>query len=132
MNIKTVRLLLQGTALFFQVYFFIEILRLYSRGYVLFAGEAIESSWFSMLFTLLVVIATEFLNFIDSVIYIVLKRNIYSVVNLVLLICNAIFFMSLAYYTTIGTIICITFYIFLFIVRIINFILGMVKAFKKV
>lgn len=132
MNIKTVRLFLQGTALFFQVYFFIETLRLYSSGYILFAGEAIESYWFSMLFTLLVVVATEFLNLIDSVIYIVLKRNIYSVVNLVLLICNAVLFISLAYYTTVGTVICITFYIFLFIVRIVNFILGMVKTFKKV
>ena len=115
-----VRLPLQIIALLLQFYFIVETIRLYCCGYVIYEGEPIESSWFSMLFTLLVVVACEVLSFVEAILFASFKKNVYSKIYLAFVIVNACCFMTMAYYSTPGTIICLSFYAILTVLRIVN------------
>lgn len=126
-----VRLPFQIIALLFQIYFIVETIRLHFSGYVMCMGEPIESAWFSMLFTLLVVVACEVVSFIDAILFINLKKNLYSKIYLALVITNACCFMTMAYYSTVGTAICLSFYAVLFVLRVINLIMNFIDILKK-
>ena len=126
-----VRLPLQIIALLLQFYFIVETIRLYCCGYVMYEGEPIESSWFAMLFTLIVVVACEVLSFVEAILFASFKKNVYSKIYLALIIVNACCFMSMAYYSTLGTIICLSFYAILFVLRIINFVINLIDLRKK-
>ena len=128
---KYIRLPIQVIALLLQIYYFIETIRLYTCGYVVYGGKPIESSWFSLLFTLLVVFACEILSFADAVLLLVSKRNIYNFIYLAATVENAFLFMGLAYYSTVGTIVCISFYALLFIARIVNLVLNLIQIIKN-
>ena len=126
-----VRLPLQIIALLLQFYFIVETIRLYCCGYVTYMGDPVESSWFSMLFTLIVVAACEVVSFVEAIIFVRTKRNVYSKIYLALVIVNACCFMTMAYYSTLGTIICLLFYAILFVLRIINFVINLIDLRKK-
>ncbi len=128
---KIARLPIQVIALLLQIYFFVETIRLNICGYVIYMGEPIESAWFSMLFTLLVVIACEVVSLVDAILFVVSKTNTYSILYLVLVIINAALFMTMAYYSDVGTTICLAFYAILFVLRIINLILNSVEVLKR-
>ena len=128
---KIFRLPFQALALLLQLYFIIETIRLYICGYVVYMGDPIESSWFSMLFTLIVVVACEVVSMLDAIMLVVIKRSKYSVVYLVLILINAFIFMSMAYYSAIGTIICLSSYAILFVLRIINLVLNCIDILKS-
>ena len=128
---KIFRLPFQALALLLQLYFIIETIRLYICGYVVYMGDPIESSWFSMLFTLIVVVACEVVSMLDAIMFVVIKRSKYSVVYLVLILINAFIFMSMAYYSAIGTIICLSSYAILFVLRIINLVLNCIDVLKS-
>ena len=128
---KIVRMILQSIGLFLQTYFFIETYRLHTEGLVMFLEKPIESTWFSLLFTFFIVTACELLFFIEAVIYVIYKRNWCSFINLSLVIINAAIFMTLAYYSDIGTTICISFYVLLLVFRIICFTLNVIDISKN-
>ena len=128
---KILRLPFQVLALLLQLYFIIETIRLYICGYVVYMGEPIESSWFSMLFTLIVVVACEVVSMLDAIMFVAIKRSKYSVVYLVLILINAFIFMSMAYYSAIGTITCLSSYAILFVLRIINLVSNCIDIFKS-
>ena len=128
---KIFRLPFQALALLLQLYFIIETIRLYICGYVVYMGDPIESSWFSMLFTLIVVVACEVVSMLDAIMFVVIKRSKYSVVYLVLILINAFIFMSMAYYSAIGTITCLSSYAILFVLRIINLVSNCIDIFKS-
>ena len=127
-----IRFPFQIIALLLQIYFIVETIRLYFCGYVMYMGEPIESAWFSMLFTLLVVIACEVVSFIDAILFVSFKKNKYSKIYLTLVIVNACCFMTMAYYNTVGTTICLSLYAVLFILRVINVIVNFIDILKKV
>jgi len=124
---KIARLPLQVLSLFLQVYFFIETVRLHAHGYVLYMGEPVESAWSSMLFTLLIVVACEIIAFADAGLYVISKHNFYSIFYLILIIINAVMFMEMAYYSTIGTTICLSFYAIVFVFRVVNLFLNFIS-----
>ena len=128
---KYIRLPIQITALFLQTYFFVETIRLHICGYIVYGGRPMESAWFSMLFTLLVVVACEILSFTDAVLSLISNRNVCNFIYLAAIVVNAILFMSLAYYSTVGTIVCISFYALLFVARIVNLILNLTQIIKN-
>lgn len=129
--IKKLRLPLQIIAILLQVYFIIETARLYTCGYVMFMGEPVGPGWFSMLFTLVIVVGCEVISFLDAFLFVISKRNKYSVIYLMLVILNALLFMTLAYYSMPGTVICLVYYAVLFILRIINLGLNVVDIVRK-
>lgn len=128
---KIARLPIQTVALLLQIYFIVETVRLYACGYVMYMGEPIESAWFSMLFTLLVVVACEAVSLVDAIFFIKTKHTWYAKIYLMLLITNACMFMTMAYYSTVGTTVCLSFYAGLFLLRILNLVLNMVDVVKK-
>lgn len=131
MKKQIIRLPLQITALLLQIYFVIETIRLYACGYVVYMGEPIENGWFSLLFTLIVVVACEVFSVADAILFVIFKKNVYSKIYLGLVITNACFFMTMAYYSTAGTVICLSFYAILFVLRILNLLFNIVDIFKK-
>ena len=130
-TMKIARLPVQVIAMLLQIYFIVETIRLYICGYVVYMGEPIESAWFSMLFTLLVVVACEVLSLIDAILFVRSKKNKYSKIYLVLVIINAFCFMTMAYYSVVGTTICLSFYAVIFILRIVNLVLNSIDVLKK-
>ena len=126
-----IRLPFQLIALLLQIYFITETIRLYVCGYVMYMGEPIESAWFSMLFTLLIVIACEIVSFVEAVLFVSFKHNLYSILYLMLIIANACCFMTMAYYSTVGTIICLSLYSILFVLRVVNLIMNFMDMRKK-
>ena len=80
-----IRFPFQIIALLLQIYFIVETIRLYFCGYVMYMGEPIESAWFSMLFTLLVVVACEVVSFIEAILFANSKKNAYSKIYLVII-----------------------------------------------
>ena len=97
----------------------------------MYAGEPIENAWFAMLFTLLVVVACEIVALIDGVLLLIAKPSAYSIVYFILILFNAFVFMTCAYYTTPGTILCMIIYAILFIARIANVILNLINICKR-
>lgn len=126
-----IRLPFQAIALILQTYFIVETIRLYLYGYVMYEGEPIEDSWFAMLFTLLVVAVCETISFVETLLFVKAKKSDYSKFYLILFIINALCFLTMAYYSVIGTTICMVCYGILFIVRIVNLVLNVVDVFKK-
>lgn len=126
-----IRLPFQVIALILQTYFIVETIRLYLYGYVMYQGEAIEDSWFAMLFTLTVVAVCETISFVETLLFVKAKKSEYSKFYLILFIVNASCFLTMAYYSVIGTTICMVCYGILFIVRIVNLVLNFVNVFKK-
>ena len=94
-------------------------------------GEPVSSGWFSMLFTLVIVVGCEVISFLDAFLFVISKRNKYSVIYLILVILNALLFMTLAYYSMPGTVICLISYGVLFILRIINLGLNAIDIIRK-
>lgn len=117
---KIIRLPLQLLALLLQLYFFIETVRLHVCGYVMYMGEPIGTSWFSMLFTLLLVVVCEIISFVDAMLFVKTKKTKFSKLYLALIIINALCFTVMMYYTATGTIICLASYALLFAIRIRN------------
>ena len=131
MKKQIIRLPLQIIALLLQIYFVIETIRLYACGYVVYMGEPIENGWFSLLFTLIVVVACEIFSVVDAILFVIFKKNLYSKIYLGLVIANSCFFMTMAYYNMVGTVICLSFYAILFVLRILNLLFNIVDIFKK-
>ena len=129
--IKILRVPFQVIALIIQSYFIIETIRLYTVGYVVFNGNAVGNPWFSLLFTLLIVIACEVVSFIEVVLFVISKHNMYSFINLALFILNAILFMTVIYYYAVGTVIGLSLYASIYILRIVNLVLNVIDIFKK-
>ena len=129
-NIKVMRLSIQVIALFLQIYFIVETVRLHTCGYVLFMGKPIGNEWFSMLFTLLTVVACEMISIAEAIIFTITRINIYSIAYIALVIVNAVLFMTMAYYSMVGTIICLSFYGVLFVIRVVNLILNLTDVIK--
>lgn len=127
---RIIRLLIQSTVLFFGSYFFIETYRLLTKGYILYLGKLLNS-WSSLIFSLVVAAACEFLLLVDSVINVILKENLYGYIYLAAVIINAVLFLKLAYNSTVGTIICFSFFALLFIINLVNLILSIIQLFSK-
>lgn len=128
---KYVRLPIQVTAILLQIYFFVETIRLYTNGYVMFLGTPVDSGFNSMLFLLLVVIACEVISFVEAILFVIAKRNIYPKLYMALLLVNAYIFCTMAFYDQTKTIICLSVYAVLFVFRIVNLILNSVAILKK-
>ena len=97
----------------------------------MFLNKTGEDAWFSMLFTLLIVIACEVVSFIDIILFVISKHNIYSFINLSLFIINVIFFMTVNYYYSVGTVIGLSLYAALYILRVVNLVLNFIDICKR-
>ena len=128
---KIARLPIQVIAILLQIYFIVETIRLHTCGYVVYMGEPIESSWFSMLFTLVIVTGCEILSLIDAILFVISKKKAYSIIYLLLVVLNAFLFMTMAYYSDVGTMICMSFYALLFVLRIINFVRNSIEVLTR-
>ena len=122
---KIARLPFQLIALLLQSYFIVETIGM-------FVIEQTEEKWFSMLFTLLIVIACEVFSFIDILLFVISKHNKYSFINLAVFIINALLFMTVIYYSSVGTVIGLSFYVVLFVIRIVNLVLNSIDILKKI
>ena len=130
-KMKIARIPVQIIAILLQIYFIVETIRLYLYGYVMYMGEPIESAWFSMLFTLCVVVVCEVVSLVDAILFIKSKKSVYSKIYLTLVIVNAVFFMTMAYYSVIGTTVCMSVYAVLFVARIVNLVLNVIDIKKN-
>ena len=122
--IKLIRIPFQIIALFLHTYFVFKTTEM-------FLNKTGEDAWFSMLFTLLIVIACEVVSFIDIILFVISKHNIYSYINLSLFIINVIFFMTANYYYSVGTVIGLSLYAALYILRVVNLVLNFIDICKK-
>ena len=113
--IKIARIPFQVIALLLQTFFIFKTIEMmmYKSG---------EEAWFALLFTLLIVVACEIVSFVDIILFVISKHNIYSFINLAIYIINAVLFMTVIYYDPIGTVIGLSLYAVLFILRIINLV----------
>ena len=121
---KEARLPFQIFALLLQVWFIIETIKmlLYKSG---------EEGWFALLFTLLIVIACEVVSFVDIILFVISKHNLYSFINLALYVVNAVLFMTVIYYDSVGTVIGLSLYAVIFILRIINLVQNFMDIVKE-
>ncbi len=122
--IKLIRIPFQIIALLLHTYFVFKTTEM-------FLNKTGEDAWFSMLFTLLIVIACEVVSFIDIILFVISKHNIYSYINLSLFIINVIFFMTVNYYYSVGTVIGLSLYAALYILRVVNLVLNFIDICKK-
>ena len=122
--IKLIRIPFQIIALLFHTYFVFKTTEM-------FLNKTGEDAWFSMLFTLLIVIACEVVSFIDIILFVISKHNTYSYINLSLFIINVIFFMTVNYYYSVGTVIGLSLYAALYILRVVNLVLNFIDICKK-
>ena len=123
-EIKLIRIPFQIIALLLHTYFVFKTTEM-------FLNKTGEDAWFSMLFTLLIVIACEVVSFIDIILFVISKHNIYSYINLSLFIINVIFFMTVNYYYSVGTVIGLSLYAALYILRVVNLVLNFIDICKK-
>ena len=121
---KLIRIPFQIIALLLHTYFVFKTTEM-------FLNKTGENAWFSMLFTLLIVIACEVVSFIDIILFVISKHNIYSYINLSLFIINVIFFMTVNYYYSVGTVIGLSLYAALYILRVVNLVLNFIDICKK-
>ena len=117
--IKLIRIPFQIIALLLLTYYIFKTIDM-------FLNKTGEDAWFSMLFTLLIVIACEVVSFIDIILFVISKHNIYSYINLSLFIINVIFFMTVNYYYSVGTVIGLSLYAALYILRVVNLVLNFI------
>ena len=122
--IKLIRIPFQIIALLLHTYFVFKTTEM-------FLNKTGEDAWFSMLFTLLIVIACEVVSFIDIILFVISKHNIYSYINLSLFIINVIFFITVNYYYSVGTVIGLSLYAALYILRVVNLVLNFIDICKK-
>ena len=122
--IKLIRIPFQIIALLLHTYFVFKTTEM-------FLNKTGEDAWFSMLFTLLIVIACEVVSFIDIILFVISKHNIYSYINLSLFIINVIFFITVNYYYSVGTVIGLSLYAALYILRVVNLVLNFIDIRKK-
>ena len=122
--IKLIRIPFQIIALLLHTYFVFKTTEM-------FLNKTGEDAWFSMLFTLLIVIACEVVSFIDIILFVISKHNIYSYINLSLFIINVIFFMTVNYYYSVGMVIGLSLYAALYILRVVNLVLNFIDICKK-
>ena len=122
--IKLIRIPFQIIALLLHTYFVFKTTEM-------FLNKTGEDAWFSMLFTLLIVIACEVVSFIDIILFVISKHNIYSYINLSLFIINVIFFMTVNYYYSVGTVIGLSLYAALYILRVVNLVLNFIDICKR-
>ena len=122
--IKLIRIPFQIIALLLHTYFVFKTTET-------FLNKTGENALFSMLFTLLIVIACEVVSFIDIILFVISKHNIYSYINLSLFIINVIFFMTVNYYYSVGTVIGLSLYAALYILRVVNLVLNFIDICKK-
>ena len=122
------RLPLQAIALFLHIYAIIEIIRV---SIYIFNTESAQNAFHAAIFTLIIVSVCEFLSLLDAILLLQSKKNKYSKIYLALIFINAFFFMGLIYNGTVETVICLSFYIILLIIRIVNLVLSSVEALKK-
>ena len=122
--LKIIRIPFQLIALMVHTYFIVKTVEL-------FLNKTGEDAWFSLLFTLLIVIACEVVSFIDIILFVISKHNIYSYINLLLFIINVIFFMTVNYYYSVGTVIGLSLYAALYILRVVNLVLNFIDICKK-
>ena len=122
--IKLIRMPFQIIALLLHTYFVFKTTEM-------FLNKTGEDAWFSMLFTLLIVIACEVVSFIDIILFVISKHNTYSYINLSLFIINVIFFMTVNYYYSVGTVIGLSLYAALYILRVVNLVLNFIDICKK-
>ena len=127
---KKIRLLLQALALGLQIWFVVETVNLNVRGYVTYQGVTMNQ-WFSMLFTLLIVIMCEVVSFVEAALFAFIHKSKYSWIYAGLVILNAVLFCNLAYYTVPGTVVCLVFYGVLFVIRILNLVQNGIGIFRK-
>ena len=123
-EIKLIRIPFQMIALLLHTYFVFKTTEM-------FLNKTGENAWFSMLFTLLIVIACEVVSFIDIILFVISKHNIYSYINLSLFFINVIFFMTVNYYYSVGTVIGLLIYAALYILRAVNLVLNFIDICKK-
>ena len=123
--LKIIRIPFQLIALMFHTYFIVKTVELFLNK---LGGE---EGWFALLFTLLIVIACEIVSFIDIILFVISKHNIYSYINLLLFIINVIFFMNVNYYYSVGTVIGLSLYAALYILRVVNLVLNFIDICKK-
>ncbi len=121
--IKFIRIPFQIIALLLQTYFIVKTVDM-------ILNKSGEEGWFALLFTLLIVTACEVVSFIDIILFVKSKHNIYSFINLALFIINAILFMTVVYYYSVGTVIGWSLYAALYILRIVNLVLNFIDICK--
>ncbi len=129
---KSVRFTTQIIVLLLQIYFFIETLLLHTVGHAFFPFKPIESGWISMIFTLLIVLGCEIFGLIDALLAVLSKRSLYRFIYLALVLVNALLFVNFAYYSTPGTVVCLSFYAVLFLLRISHMVANFTSTSKDV
>ena len=125
---KLTRWFFQAATLFLQTRFFVETFRLHWDGYVILLGDENRHPFFAMLSTLLIVIACELVSLVDLVLFFESKKNKFCYVYLGLFLLNALFFVTMAYYSTAGTIVCMVSYGVLYVARLVNWVLNSVEV----
>lgn len=119
---KIARLPMQILAILLQVYFFVQTAFFLLTGHCTYMGELVESSWASLLYTLLIVIGCEIVSLPEAILQIKSTRGPYRFVYFFIMLNNALTFLSMAYYTVPGTVLCMISYVVLFVLRIINLV----------
>ncbi len=89
-----------------------------------------EDAWFAMLAGLLIVIACEIVAFFDILLFVISKHDVYSFINLALYVTNAVFFMKVTFYSNVGTVIGLSLYAVIFILRVINLVWNWIEIRK--
>ena len=125
---KLTRWFFQMASLFLQTRFFVETVRLYLHDYVIICGQEARNPFFAMLSTLLIVIACELVSLVDLVLFFESRKNKFRFVYLGLFLLNALFFMTMAYYSTAGTVVCMVSYGVLYVVRLVNWVLNSLQV----
>ena len=116
---NNVRLTAQIVAILLQIYFFIQTILFLACGFAIFPFKPIEDAWLSMIFTLLIVAACELASLTEGILLAISTRSIYSYAYVALSAIVAVLFMKLAYYSTAGTVVCLSLYSILFVWRAI-------------
>ena len=125
------RLTAQIVAILLQIYFFIQTILFLACGHAIFPFKPIEDAWLSMIFTLLIVAACELASLTEGILQVIMKRSILSYAYVALTVIVMVLFMKFAYYSTPGTVVCLSLYGALFVWRAINITLDLVAILKK-
>lgn len=128
---KNARLPLQILALFLHVRFAMETLRLHLRGYVIFFGETNDDAWTAMLATLAIVTVCETISLVEAILFAASTQTKYAKAYLVMVVINAGLFITMAYYTTPGTVVCMASYAVLLVLRVINLVFSATDAARR-
>ena len=125
---KKARLPLQVITISLQLYFFIEMIRLFFGEYIFYMWDSANSDPESAITTLAVVALCEVISLVEVIFFIISKHSAYSYIYLALLIINAVCFIALLGYSTVGNMICFSLYLIIFILRVVNLVLNTVEV----